>query len=136
MEKQKRKVGRPTKKKGTQTQIDKELRIREILRQLGKGKGRKEIEEYLRKHYGICDETIRTDFKRAFDHLKQNQEIFIKNIKELITERYELVWKMALEKEDYKSATQILKQLADEFGVNAPKAEVSVKDSEFKITFN
>ena len=136
MEKQKRKVGRPTKKKGTQTQIDKELRIREILRQLGKGKGRKEIEEYLRKHYGICDETIRTDFKRAFDHLKQNQEIFIKNIKELITERYELVWKMALEKEDYKAATQILKQLADEFGLNAPKAEVSVKDSEFKITFN
>lgn len=43
---------------------------------------------------------------------------------------------MALEKEDYKAATQILKQLADEFGLNAPKAEVSVKDSEFKITFN
>ena len=55
---------------------------------------------------------------------------------------------MALEKEDYKAATQILKQMAngismyevikraDEFGLNAPKAEVSVKDSEFKITFN
>lgn len=136
MEQEKRKVGRPLKKRGTQTQIDKEMRIREILRQLGKGKGRKEIEDYLRKHYGICDETIRTDFKRAFEHLKEHQDIFTKNIKELITERYELVWKMALEKEDYKAATQILKQLADEFGLNAPKAEVSVKDSEFKITFN
>ena len=96
----------------------------------------KEIEEYLRKHWGLCDDTIRKDFKRAFEHLKANQDIFTKNIKELITERYELVWKMALEKEDYKAATQILKQMADEFGLNAPKAEVSVKDSEFKITFN
>lgn len=136
MEQVKRKVGRPIKKKATQAQIDVEIRKREILKQLGKGKGRKEIEEYLRKHWGLCDETIRKDFKRAFDHLKEHQDIFTKNIRELITERYELVWKMAIEKEDYKVATQILKQLADEFGLNAPKAEVSVKDSEFKITFN
>ena len=128
--------GRPRKKKPNGAQIDVEIRKREILKQLGKGKGRKEIEEYLRKHWGLCDDTIRKDFKRAFEHLKANQDIFTKNIKELITERYELVWKMALEKEDYKAATQILKQMADEFGLNAPKAEVSVKDSEFKITFN
>lgn len=128
--------GRPRKKKPNGAQIDVEIRKREILKQLGKGKGRKEIEEFLRKNWGLCDETIRKDFKRAFDHLKANQDIFTKNIRELITERYELVWKMALEKEDYKAATQILKQMADEFGLNAPKAEVSVKDSEFKITFN
>lgn len=136
MEQEKRKVGRPIKKKANGAQIDVEMRKREILKQLGKGKGRKEIEDYLRKHWGLSDDTIRKDFKRAFDHLKENQDIFTKNIKELITERYELVWKMALENEDYKAATQILKQLADEFGLNAPKAEVSVKDSEFKITFN
>lgn len=136
MEQEKRKVGRPIKKKANGAQIDVEIRKREILKQLGKGKGRKEIEDYLRKHWGLSDDTIRKDFKRAFDHLKENQDIFTKNIKELITERYELVWKMALENEDYKAATQILKQLADEFGLNAPKAEVSVKDSEFKITFN
>lgn len=127
--------GRPRKKKPNGAQIDVEIRKREILKQLGKGKGRKEIEEYLRKNWGLCDETIRKDFKRAFDHLKQNQDIFTKNIRELITERYELVWKMALEKEDYKAATQILKQMADEFGLNVQRSEVSIKDTDFKITF-
>lgn len=132
----KKTIGRPTKLRGTQAQIDMEMRKREILKQLGKGKGRKEIEDYLRKHWGISDNTIRADFMRAFKHLKENQDVFTKNIRELITERYELVWKMALEKGDYKTATQILKQLADEFGLNVQKTELSVKDSEFKITFD
>ena len=127
--------GRPRKKKPNGAQIDVEIRKREILKQLGKGKGRKEIEEFLRKKWGLCDETIRKDFKRAFDHLKANQDIFTKNIRELITERYELVWKMALDKEDYKAATQILKQMADEFGLNVQRSEVSIKDTDFKITF-
>lgn len=43
---------------------------------------------------------------------------------------------MALEKGDYKTGTQILKQMADEFGLNVQKTEVTVKDSEFKITFD
>lgn len=127
--------GRPRKKKPNGNQIDMELRKREILKKLGKGKGRKEIEEDLKRDYGVSDATIQKDFLRAFKHLKENQEVFTRNIKELITERYELLWKMALEKNDYKAATQILKQMADEFGLNVQKSEISIKDTEFKITF-
>lgn len=132
---EKRPVGRPKKKRPVGTQLDKEKRVREILRKLGKGKGRKEIEEDLKKEYGISDVTIRSDFKRAFDRLKEYQGVFVKNIRELITERYELLWQMALEKNDYKAATQILKQMADEFGLNVQRSEISVKDTDFKITF-
>lgn len=132
---EKRPVGRPRKKKGTQAQIDMELRKREILKKLGKGKGRKEIEEDIKKEFGVSEDTVRKDFKRAFEHLKANQDIFTKNIRELITERYELLWQMALEKNDYKAATQILKQMADEFGLNVQRSEISVKDTDFKITF-
>ncbi|MBQ5917061.1 MAG: hypothetical protein IIW92_00695 [Lachnospiraceae bacterium] len=127
--------GRPRKKKPNGNQIDMEMRLREILKKLGKGKGRKEIEEDLKRDYGVSDATIQKDFRRAFKHLKDNQEVFTRNIKELITERYELLWKMALEKNDYKAATQILKQMADEFGLNVQKSEISIKDTEFKITF-
>jgi DNA-binding NarL/FixJ family response regulator len=127
--------GRPRKKKPNGNQIDMEMRLREILKKLGKGKGRKEIEEDLKRDYGVSDATIRNDFIRAFKHLKANQDVFTKNIRELITERYELLWKMALEKNDYKAATQILKQMADEFGLNVQKSEISIKDTEFKITF-
>lgn len=127
--------GRPRKKKPNGNQIDMEMRLREILKKLGKGKGRKEIEEDLKRDYGVSDATIQKDFLRAFKHLKENQEVFTRNIKELITERYELLWKMALEKNDYKAATQILKQMADEFGLNVQKSEISIKDTEFKITF-
>ena len=131
----KRTVERQKKKKGTQAQIDMELRKREILKKLGKGKGRKEIEEDIKKEFGVSEDTVRKDFKRAFEHLKANQDIFTKNIRELITERYELLWQMALEKNDYKAATQILKQMADEFGLNVQRSEISVKDTDFKITF-
>lgn len=127
--------GRPRKKKPNGNKIDAEMRLREILKKLGKGKGRKEIEEDLKRDYGVSDSTIRNDFIRAFKHLKANQDVFTKNIRELITERYELLWKMALEKNDYKAATQILKQMADEFGLNVQKSEISIKDTEFKITF-
>lgn len=127
--------GRPRKKKPNGNKIDMELRLRDILKKLGKGKGRKEIEEDLKRDYGVSDTTIQKDFLRAFKHLKENQEVFTRNIKELITERYELLWKMALEKNDYKAATQILKQMADEFGLNVQKSEISIKDTEFKITF-
>lgn len=127
--------GRPRKKKPNGNKIDMEMRLREILKKLGKGKGRKEIEEDLKRDYGVSDATIQKDFLRAFKHLKENQEVFTRNIKELITERYELLWKMALEKNDYKAATQILKQMADEFGLNVQKSEISIKDTEFKITF-
>lgn len=127
--------GRPRKKKPNGAQIDTEMRLREILKKLGKGKGRKEIEEDLKRDYGVSDHTIRNDFIRAFKYLKEHQDIFTKNIRELITERYELLWKMALEKEDYKAATQILKQMADEFGLNVQRSEVSIKDTDFKITF-
>ena len=127
--------GRPRKKKPNGNKIDLEMRLREILKKLGKGKGRKEIEEDLKRDYGVSDATIQKDFLRAFKHLKENQEVFTRNIKELITERYELLWKMALEKNDYKAATHILKQMADEFGLNVQKSEISIKDTEFKITF-
>ena len=127
--------GRPRKKKPNGNKIDAEMRLREILKKLGKGKGRKEIEEDLKRDYGVSDSTIRNDFIRAFKHLKANQDVFTKNIRELITERYELLWKMAIEKDDYKAATQILKQMADEFGLNVQKSEISIKDTEFKITF-
>ena len=127
--------GRPRKKKPNGNKIDMEMRLREILKKLGKGKGRKEIEEDLKRDYGVSDATIQKDFLRAFKHLKENQEVFTRNIKELITERYELLWKRALEKNDYKAATQILKQMADEFGLNVQKSEISIKDTEFKITF-
>ena len=135
MEEKIEKRGRPRKKKPNGAQIDTEMRLREILKKLGKGKGRKEIEEDLKRDYGVSDATIQKDFLRAFKHLKENQEVFTRNIKELITERYELLWKMALEKNDYKAATQILKQMADEFGLNVQKSEISIKDTEFKITF-
>lgn len=135
MEEKIEKRGRPRKKKPNGAQIDTEMRLREILKKLGKGKGRKEIEEDLKRDYGVSDHTIRNDFVRAFKHLKENQDIFTKNIRELITERYELLWKMSLEKEDYKAATQILKQMADEFGLNVQRSEVSIKDTDFKITF-
>lgn len=68
--------------------------------------------------------------------LKEHQDIFVRNIRELITERYELVWQMALENGDYKAGTQVLKQMADEFGLNVKKSEVTFKDSDFTISFD
>ena len=70
--------GRPRKKKPNGNQIDMEMRLREILKKLGKGKGRKEIEEDLKRDYGVSDATIQKDFRRAFKHLKDNQEVFTK----------------------------------------------------------
>lgn len=112
-----------------------ELRKREILKKLGKGKSREEIAKDLKRDFGVSDVTIDKDFKRALEQLQSKQEIFTRHISEVIYERYELLWTQALENGDYKAATQILKQMGDMFGLNVKKTEVSVKDSDFTIHF-
>jgi adenylyl- and sulfurtransferase ThiI len=115
--------------------LDKELRKREILKKLGKGKSREEIAKDLKKEFGVCDATINKDFRDALEHLQSKQEIFLRHISEVIMERYELLWVQAREAGDYKAATQILKQMCDAFGLNVKRTEVTVKDSDFTIHF-
>lgn len=74
--------------------------------------------------------------KEAYETLANNQEDYVQHLKQVIFERYDQLYKDAYDKGNVKEAANILKQLSDLFGLNAPeKKEVVVKDSDFEITF-
>lgn len=120
--------------------MDKMIRKQYILKELSKGKSRLQIEEDLRRKWGVCDGTISKDFKDAFEQLTNYQDNFNNHIRAVIMNRYELLWEKALEGEDIKSAISVLKQMLDALGLTKEKEkEVTVKadktDDTFEITF-
>lgn len=73
---------------------------------------------------------------KALAELKNQQEPFTSSIKQIIADRYETLWTMAVDRGDLKSATNILKQESDLFGLNTIKQDIDVNAGEFEITFN
>lgn len=110
--------------------IDRLQRVKDILKQISKGKSRTQISEYLKEKYKISNTTIERDFALAYEQLKDDQSSYNIHIKEIILERYETIWQKAMEKNDLKSACIILKQISSLFGLETNKQEVTVKQEE------
>lgn len=118
------------------TPLDAQQRVTKILELLAEGKSRQQIQDQIKKDYGVSQSTVNADFLKALAELKKNQEPFITEIKSVIADRYEILWNKAVEKGDLKTATAVLKQEADLFGLNIQKQDVEVSTGEFEITFN
>lgn len=86
--------------------------------------------------YGVSQVTLNSDFLKALAELKNQQEPFTSSIKQIIADRYETLWTAAMERGDLKTATNILKQESDLFGLNTIKQDIDVNAGEFEITFN
>lgn len=125
-----------TKKTSKGTPLDALQRQNLILQRLAEGKSRLEIQNELRNKHNVADSTINQDFLSAFTELKKQQEPFISNVKDVIADRYEILWNKAIEKGDLKTAATLLKQEADLFGLNIQRQEVAVTNADFEITFN
>ena len=63
---------------------------------------------------------------KALAELKKQQEPFTSEIKSVIADRYETLWAAAMERGDLKTATNILKQESDLFGLNTIKQDIDV----------
>ena len=124
------------KKQSKGTPLDAQQRLTLILQRLGEGKSRLEIQNELRNKYGVSQVTLNSDFLKALAELKNQQEPFTSSIKQIIADRYETLWTAAMERGDLKTATNILKQESDLFGLNTIKQDIDVNAGEFEITFN
>lgn len=103
---------------------------------LSDGKSRQQIQNHLKDTLGVSQSTINADFIKALAELKKQQEPFTTEIKSVIADRYEILWNKAVEKGDLKTATTVLKQESDLFGLNVQKQDVEVSTGEFVIEFN
>lgn len=125
-----------TTNKSKGTPLDAQQRVNKILKLLADGKSRLEIQNILADDYGVSQSTLNSDFLKALDELKKNQEPFTSSIRQVIADRYEVLWNKALEKNDLKTAATILKQQSDLFGLNVQKQELDVTAGDFTIEFN
>lgn len=124
------------KKQSKGTPLDAQQRLTLILQRLAEGKSRLEIQNELKNKYGVSQSTLNSDFLKALAELKNQQEPFTSSIKQIIADRYETLWTAAMERGDLKTATNILKQESDLFGLNTIKQDIDVNAGEFEITFN
>ena len=118
------------------TPLDAQLRVNKILQMLAEGKNRQQIQDQIIKEFGISQSTLNADFVKALNELKKNQEPFTTEIKAVIADRYEILWNKAIEKGDLKTATTVLKQESDLFGLNVQRQDVEVSTGEFVVEFN
>ena len=123
------------KKQSKGTPLDAHQRLTLILQRLAEGKSRLEIQNELKNKYGISQSTLNSDFLKALAELKNQQEPFIRSIKQIIADRYETLWTMAVDRGDLKSATTILKQESDLFGLNTIKQDIDLTAGDFTVTF-
>lgn len=128
---------KPYKNRPKGAQLDMLLRRREIVTDLIKGKNRATIQEDLKKKYQLSDETIRKDFKAAYERLAEWEEQHISNIVSEVMARYDLLWEKALEKDDLRTAVAILKEMAA-ITKEKPSNSLTIKeeDKEFEIKFS
>jgi len=125
-----------TNKQSKGTPLDAQLRVNKIMELLAEGKNRQQIQDQIIKEFGISQSTLNADFVKALNELKKNQEPFTTEIKAVIADRYEILWNKAIEKGDLKTATAVLKQESDLFGLNVQKQDVEVSTGEFVVEFN
>ena len=123
------------KKQSKGTPLDAQQRLTLILQRLAEGKSRLEIQNELKGKYGVSQVTLNSDFLKALAELKNQQEPFTSSIKQIIADRYETLWTAAMERGDLKTATNILKQESDLFGLNTIKQDIDVNAGEFTVTF-
>ena len=123
------------KKQSKGTPLDAQQRLTLILQRLAEGKSRLEIQNELKNKYGVSQVTLNSDFLKALAELKNQQEPFTSSIKQIIADRYETLWTAAMERGDLKTATNILKQESDLFGLNTIKQDIDVNAGEFTVTF-
>ena len=123
------------KKQSKGTPLDAQQRLTIILQRLAEGKSRLEIQNELKGKYGISQSTLNSDFLKALAELKKQQEPFTSSIKQVIADRYETLWALAVDRGDLKSATTILKQESDLFGLNTIKQDIDLTAGDFTVTF-
>lgn len=124
-----------TNKKSKGTPLDAQQRLTLILQRLAEGKSRLEIQNELQKKYGVSQTTLNSDFLKAVKELQKDQEGFVSGIRSIIADRYETLWTAALERGDLKTATNVLKQESELFGLNTIKQDIDVNAGEFTVTF-
>lgn len=115
--------------------LDVQLRVNRILELLAQGKSRIEIQTTIKDEFNVSQSTINSDIIKALAELKNNQEPFLSEIKTIIVDRFEVVWKEAISRGDLKTAANILKEQVKMFGLEAPQ-KVEVDAGDFKIEFN
>lgn len=94
-------------------QIEQIQRRKLILDLIQKGQTRKQIEEQVKSKFDISNTTFERDLSSAYKEISKQITDLSSNIKDLLLQRYELLWELSLNNQDLKTATQVLKQEAD-----------------------
>ena len=107
------------------TRAEVELRIREICKLLIKGSSREEIVQYSSTNWGVSE-------RQADKYLKGAKQVIAKSVQKSIdydfakaVSRYEELYRVCMEKKDYKTALSVNKELSSLQGLLKMQVEHS-----------
>lgn len=100
-----------------------------------KGYSRHKVSEELQKTYNVSQITASRYISGAYELLKGKQDNFIHNLRHIQLTRLENLLDKAMEKNDIKTALEVIKTTNNMFGLNQPEVQVNIQNNECVFKF-
>lgn len=94
--------------------------LTDIAKWLTEGYSRRTTEEMFVEKYNVAPSTYRSYERKAFEQIAKDSEEHYRELRNVISERYEDIYKRCIAAGDYKTAVTALKELGSIRGVDQP----------------
>ena len=123
------------KKKMLLSKPDKQQLYSYITSLFRKGWSTNKISEYLQTEYNVKPQAVASWINQTYAYMNTHNENFVKNLRRVQLERLEYMLEKTIEKEDWKTATQIAEVINKTFALYEIKTEVKIVDDTIKFKF-
>ena len=123
------------KKKMLLSKPDKQQLYSYITSLFRKGWSTNKISEYLQAEYNVKPQAVSSWINQTYNYMNTHNENFVKNLRRVQLERLEYMLEKTIEKEDWRTATQIAEVINKTFALYEIKTEVKIVDDTIKFKF-
>ena len=123
------------KKKMHLSKPDKQQLYSYITSLFRKGWSTNKISEYLQTEYNAKPQAVSSWINQTYNYMNTHNENFVKNLRRVQLERLEYMLEKTIEKEDWRTATQIAEVINKTFALYEIKTEVKIVDDTIRFKF-
>ena len=120
---------------GRKVTNEKKTKLQYIASLFRKGWSKLSVSEEIQKKWGCKPQMAAMYIRDAYEYMSSGDEAFIKNLRRVQLERLELILMKVMEKEDWKTANQIIDTINKTFALYEIKTKVEISDNTIQFKF-
>ena len=120
---------------GRKVTNEKKTKLQYIAGLFRKGWSKLSVSEEIQNKWGCKPQMAAMYIRDAYEYMSSGDEAFIKNLRRVQLERLELILMKVMEKEDWKTANQIIDTINKTFALYEIKTKVEISDNTIQFKF-